>query len=263
MIKFKKISSGTHWSGSDLTIVDEDELARLVAHVALGQYLHVLAILNGTGSSAYAPAGTAREGAVKLLTAKDPDNPWHRDGWLFQVISWIAAQIQDPSSIKSPPHIRIADKGFDGLHLRLKKNKKEIDAIVICEEKATNSPRPTIRDKVWPEFRDLEKGERDNELVAETSALMQQNPAIDPTNGVQAALWNGSRSYRVSITVGDKENSAAGRRKLFKGYRKTVPTGGVQKRRAETLYNSDLRAWLSALAEKAVAAIEEMDSEDV
>ena len=263
MITFEPISNGNLWSGSDWSITDEDELAALIARVALGQYRHVLKVLNETDCIAYAPTQSALEGAIRTLTAKDLEKPWQRDGWLFQVISWIAANIQDPGTLKSPPHIIHADKGFDGLHLCLDASNENVVSVIVCEEKATDGPRGKITSQVWPEFQSLEAGARDNELVSETTTLLAQNGHLDPDRAVHEILWKQARAYRVSITIGDKECSQNGRKALFKGYKNATPGDDVEKRRAETFHQSNLRDWMKRMAAKAIEAAKEMEAENV
>lgn len=203
MIVFEPIQNGDAWHGEDWTVTSDDELADLVARVAIGQYRNVQSILKGTDSTVFAPTLTQIEGAIRLLTADDPENPWHRDGWVFQVISWIAACLQDPKSLKSPPQMIKAHKGFDSLHLRLDEQGERVEFVVVCEEKATTSPRNKIRTEVWPEFRALEAGKRDNELVAEITSVLSQNSEVDPDEAIQELLWKNARAYRVSITIGE------------------------------------------------------------
>lgn len=263
MITFTPIKNGKLWIGSDWTIEDEDELASLVARVALGQYEHVLNVLEKTNCVAYAPAPTALKGATKLLTAKNPEEPWHRDGWLFQVVSWIAANLHDPASLKTPPQIRHADKGFDGLHVCLDSTDENVVSVVICEEKASDAPRGKITSQVWPDFKSMDTGERDHELVAETSTLLKANGHIDPSRAVHEILWKQTRAYRVSVTIGDNENSDSGRNALFSGYKKKVIGDDVERRRAETFYQRNMRAWMKRIADKAIIIAEEMVAEDV
>lgn len=263
MITFTPIGNGKFWTGSDWSIDDENELATLVARVALGQSRHVLNVLNHTGCIEYAPAPTALGGAIRLLTIKDGDYPWNRDGWLFQVISWIAANIQNTGSLISPPHMIQAHKGFDGLHICLDQSNEKVVSVVVCEEKATTGPRGLIRDQVWPEFETLETGSRDNELVSEVTTLLAQNGHVDPDKAVHEILWKGARAYRVAITIGDKECSEEGRKALFKGYKKATPGKDVAKRQAETFYQNNLREWMRRLADRAIVAAQELDAEDV
>ena len=118
-ISFTPIANGNSWAGSDWSIDDDDALADLVAHVAFGQYRHVLHILAETDCGEAAPAPTALQGARQLLTVPAGADPRHRDGWLFQVVSWIAAHIQGHASLIAPPHMQHAEKGFDGIHVHI------------------------------------------------------------------------------------------------------------------------------------------------
>src|SRR5947209_8306148 len=43
----------------------------------------------------------------------------HRDGLLFQHVSWVAAKVQFPEATSRAPHVRTADKGFDGVLIEL------------------------------------------------------------------------------------------------------------------------------------------------
>jgi hypothetical protein len=261
-LSFTPISNNPHWAGYVWSVDDEEQLAQLVARVALGQYRYVLRVLAGTGCLPYAPAATALEGAKKLLAAQNTSEPWHRDGWLFQVLSWIAAHLQGGATLVAPPHMIHAHKGFDGLQVLLDKNTKQVISVVICEEKATNNPRKMITDKVWEDFKSLHSGTRDNELAAQLVSLLEQRADIDADAAVQNVLWKDTRAYRVAITVGDGHSDELGRKKLFKGYKSIVP-GPVSRRRAETLYLDNLREWMKQIAAKATKAAEEIEAKNV
>lgn len=261
-ISFTPISNGKHWTGYDWSIDSDQELAKLVARVALGQYRHVLKILDETDFAGSVPATTALEGARQLLTVPQGSDPFHRDGWLFQTISWIAAHIQDNTSLIAPPHMQHAAKGFDGLHVHIDKKTQTVHSVIICEDKATSDPRDTIRDQVWKEFKDLEAGNKDHILAANVSTLLLTRPELNPDQAIEQILWNEVRAFRVAITVDDRHDSVDGRKLLFKGYTEVV-SGKVMRRRAETLHLNDLRCWMKRLSKKALKAAEKMVSSDV
>ena len=256
-ISLTPISHGKHWAGYDWSINSDHKLAQLVARIALGQYRHVLQILDETGFTGFAPATTALEGARQLLTVQQGSDPFHRDGWLFQTISWIAAHIQDNTSLTAPPHMQHATKGFDGLHVLIDEATQTVSSVVICEEKATINPRKTIRDQVWQDFAEIETGTRDHLLTSEVCTLLGTMPKLDADRAIQQVLWKEVRAYRVAITVDDRYDNAVGRNRLFKGYLRKV-SGGVQRRRAETLHLDDLRCWMKSLANEAIKAAEEI-----
>ena len=241
--------------GQAWTITDEDALAEQIARVALGQSRHVQKIIAGTNVGPPASRASAAQGAINLLTVPSGDEPWHRDGWIFQVISWIAAQKADPTALIRPPQMIHALKGFDGLLLELSAG--EVVAATIFEDKASVGARKTVRDLVWPEFKLLEQGDRENVLVAEVVALLETNRDVDPDRAIENVIWKNIRHYRVSITVGKSHCTTAGRLKLFKGYDEIVE-GAVKKRRGEVVYIEHLRPWMSSLAEKSIAHVQAM-----
>jgi hypothetical protein len=167
-LTLSQIDHGDLCHGWAWIVEDEDVLAERVARVALGQYRHVAKIVAGADESA---PGTSKDhvaAAIKLLTVEDREDPWHRDGWIFQTISWIAAHQQAKGAITRPPHIIKAHKGFDGMQLELADGGKCVTAVVVFEDKATVNARGTIRDEVWPGIVALEAGER----VTEHNAIM-------------------------------------------------------------------------------------------
>ena len=92
------------WSGSTWTIEDEDELAELIARVAIGQSRIVKQILMTTGdlSTSY-PKGSL-EGARNLLTVETGDETYHRDGWVFSGLLLGSLHIV---SIKTPLSVHL------------------------------------------------------------------------------------------------------------------------------------------------------------
>ncbi|MCO2620655.1 hypothetical protein FA317_10680 [Pseudomonas aeruginosa] len=238
--------------GQVWTITDENLLAEQIARVALGQSRHVQKIIAGANIGPPASRASAAQGAIELLSVPVDGDPWHRDGWIFQVISWIAAQKANPSVLIRPPQMIHALKGFDGLCLELSEG--EVTAATIFEDKATDDSRTTIRDLVWPEFRLLDQGDRENVLVAEVVALLETSRDVDPDIAIENIIWKNARHYRVSITVGKHHSTAAGRLKLFKGYDEVID-GNVSKRGGGILYLENLRPWMASLADKSIAHI--------
>lgn len=237
--------------GNTWEIANEAELARQIAVIALGYSHHVQKILEGTGvyNAGYPADGAAS--AIQLLTVSG-DDPSHRDGWLFQAMSWIAAIQANPSAKQAAPHMQHADKGFDGLQIEIDNDTGQVKCAVVFEDKATINPRRTItrEDKgVWKEFRELEDGLRFSFFTAQVLAVIRSETSLIPDEAIKEVLWKEARRYRLSITVSETHSNDKGRNRLFKGYDVAV-SGGVNRRRAETFYQDDIRAWLAALAEK-------------
>ena len=149
----------------------------------------------------------------------------------------------------------LADKGFDGLQLDIDAENNAVTAVVIFEDKATNRPRDMIREKVWPDFTELEKGKNTNLLTSEVTSLLQTNPELDVDDAIAKIIWTDIKRYRVSITIGDTHNSDEARKRLFESY-DIVAAGGVERRRGDTFFVDDLRPWMQNLADLAITKIQ-------
>ncbi|MEP9397609.1 hypothetical protein [Mesorhizobium sp. KR2-14] len=244
--------------GWSWVVEDIDSLAQQVARVALGQFRHVSKILAGVEGAVPSTTLDHAADAIELLTVEDGEDPWHRDGWIFQTISWIAAHQNSHGAVTRPPHIIKAHKGFDGLQLELSDDGKTIAAVIIFEDKATDNARDTIRKDVWPGIAKLESGRRVNQLTQDVTAALEAQKQFDPELDIDAAisniLWKDARRYRVSITVSDTHVEAAARKRLFKGYDEQAP-GDIKRRRAETIHIPKLRQWMQKFAERAIAQV--------
>jgi hypothetical protein len=262
-LTLSQMDHGSLCHGWAWTIEDEDVLAERVARVALGQYRHVAKILAGVEASGSGTSTAHVAAAIKLLTVEDGEDPWHRDGWIFQTISWIAAHQQATGAVTRPPHILKAHKGFDGMQIELADGGNYVTAVIVFEDKATVNARDTIRDEVWPGIVALEAGERVTELTHETSAMLEAQHNLNPDLNIDAAisniLWKDVRRYRVSITIGDKHLKGADRARLFKGFDQKAP-GAVERRRAETVYLPQLRDWMKGFAERAIDHVKKLSA---
>lgn len=251
-ITFTPIVSDPHWSGCRWTIDDDDELAKLVARVALGQSHYALRILKETGFVGPKAAASTLTGAIALLTATNPEEPWHRDGWLFQVISWIAAHMQEPNGLIMEPHMIHAHKGFDGVHVRLNADTGGVETVVICEEKATKNARKMVL-RIWDEFKGMEKGDSDHRLISEVMVILKLKGGLDVDKAIEKLIWNNARAYRVAITTKQDADLDS----IFEGYSDTV-AGQITKRRSEVLPLAKLRPWMDAIATRARGYAEEI-----
>lgn len=242
-------------------IENEDELVDLTARVAVGQYRHIGRILEGLGGRPPVTTGEHVSDAIRKLAPDTDGSTWRRDGWLFQIISWIAAHHNKGTAIVRAPHIRKADHGFDGLHLEMSDDGKSIAAVVICEDKATSHPRGTISAKIWPDFAKLEANERITDLTHDVTSLLETQfgaySDVDIQSAVEEIIWKDARRYRISITVKDEAQDAETRAALFAGYGEHVG-GPVVRRRAETIRIDDLRVWFASFADRVAARIEKL-----
>ncbi|WP_143476293.1 hypothetical protein [Pseudacidovorax sp. RU35E] len=233
---------------------DEDALAKWIGWVAIGQALHVAEILHSVDPGSALPTNeAAKSEAVDLLTQKGAD-PWHRDGWMFQVMSWLAANVDRPGALIALPHLMHADKGLDGLEILLDESQNVVAAIIF-EDKATENPRDTIRDDVWPELLKFELGHGVSRLTQQASGILAAAQVPNPSAAVSKISWNTTRRYRISIT--SSKSTPNSRKSLFKDFETTVQ-GGIDRRKAELFVVKDLRPWMANLAKKAIAQVAEL-----
>jgi hypothetical protein len=230
---------------------NEDALAGYVAQLLAGQAEFIEKIANGGSKPTLKLSKASLRSLRKALASGQPDElRWIRDGWLFQMISWIAVRMNEPNALLRAPHPQSSQKGIDTLYIE-RAGKKKALVLTIGEDKATKNPRTTIREEVWSSFAKFESKERDAELVSEVAALLKGEANAKAL--VEAALWTECRRYRVAITT-EKGRTAAERKKLFKGYSKTVK-GECVRRRADTFHIVKMRKWMDGFAKKVVAQL--------
>ncbi|WP_183627201.1 hypothetical protein [Novosphingobium sediminicola] len=252
-IDHEDLCHGWRWE-----IADETDLARKVAMVALGQYRHVAQILAGVDKKPMPTRSEAAAAAIERLTVPAGQDAWHRDGWVFQTISWIAALRSEVGVVARAPHAIPAHKGFDGMQLRLDTKGKSVTAIVIFEDKATDSPRATVREDVWGGVKALERGERMPELIQETTTILEAQqrhfPDLEVDEAIETILWDEVRHYRVSISTSDTHAKDKARKRLFRGFDLVAP-GDPKRRRADTMHFDDLRSWMNTFCAQARAEL--------
>lgn len=202
-----------------------------------------------------AKSGTEKE---KEAAQKRVDTSiWHRDGLLFQHISWIVARQAIPDGYMTSPHVRQADKGFDGFIIELDESRERIERVVLCEDKASEDPRPLIRKSVWPEIKSIINGDRDDEILADLTTLLKGIPAIDTESAVDEMFWEDARHFRVSVATGEDKRKSKRFVHIVKGFDDVV-TGTIEKRVAGVLPFDDVRIGLNLLAQEVIAKVEDI-----
>lgn len=242
--------------GYQWLVKHEDYLAYLVAKLLLGQYRHVQKILANDDPQDAALIGAAGiDDLIQKMTASTEYDKYHRDGWVFQMITWIAAKLIEPGLMSAPPQSQSAMPGLDNLFVRTEGNK--ITQVVIGEDKATENERSTIRDKVWPELEEFETGKRDHELLNEITPILERsNGELNVDECLINLFWNQIRAYRICITVEHSKDEKT-RKSLFKGFNK-IASGPIERRCAETFVVGNLRQWMDSLCSKIVHKLREM-----
>jgi hypothetical protein len=245
-IRLQDFTCDPCFCGRTWTIYDQNELALIVAMLVAGRYRHALSIIRRKPISEITLDERTSQILVQSLNPQSEPERYHRDGHIFQMMSWIAAHhAASSSTIISQPHVIRAHKGFDGIQLDIAADERA-SSITIFEDKATINPRETVRDDVWPEIRKLENGERRHIIAQEVTVLLERGKTeinIDAT--VESLLWNAKQCYRVSVTADNRYAEDEGRRRLFAGYEEVVDGTDLTRRRAELIYLNGVREWMN------------------
>lgn len=187
---------------------------------------------------------------------------YHRDGLIFEAISWAAAKQQTSgTALLRDPHISSTSQGLDGLMIELNDTATEITRATIFEDKCSEDPRTTFRDKIIPAFQTYHENKRAAQLVACAAALIEKS-GLDGTKATRAAarvLDIRFRAYRGSLaveTIDDLER----RKRLFKDYDRLAHINADQRIGAVFVTGDDLRAWFDDLAQRAIAFIDSLEA---
>jgi len=265
----------TDVSGLDWKVTDVAALARLIAVVALGQAQHAARIIGELepASPAFSDADLIADAKIQMRIRGATDDQrqasrMHRDGFLFECMSWIVArQSAGDRTFLKDPHIDATSHGLDGLIIELHETKPVVLRATICEDKCTANPRRKFRQEVLKTFDEHHRNKRARDLVANAAALIRES-GLNGTHATKAAarvLKKGVRSYRAALTT--KALGADARAKLFKGYCTLDGITPAQRIGATFEIDGDLRVWFQNLAEATMIALDgfadELDVDDV
>lgn len=264
----------TQWS-----VDQHDVLVEALAWLYLRKPLHSFRIMQGLEPGTVGLFGSAKQGAIDLLRydisdivadlqSADPDvresakkkhdaRMSHRDGLLFQHISWIAARLQFPTAEATPPHVRKADKGFDGVLVDVDIANVQLSRVVLCEDKASISPRGLVTSSIWPDVKSIIAGDRDIEVLDAITPLLSSLQEDDRELAIARLVWERARHFRVALTAGDDQIQNDAYNHLFSGFDDNAG-GEVTARLAEVMPMKDVRKNLDDLAAEVVAKIQSM-----
>ncbi len=263
-IKSSQVSVDSHVTGHEWAVDDLLPLAELIAIILLGQAEHAAQVIQTFEPSV--PAYTDDDliedakGQMQIKGTRARERAAsraHRDGFLFECMSWIAARQEgDERTYLKDPHLDPTSHGLDGLILQLAPTTAEIVRATICEDKCTRNPRSTFRKvlKYFGEHHDGAKRARD--LVANAAELIRDS-GLRGTAAVRAAAKVTDRSircYRAALTT--PVLSAPDRVKLFRGYDALAGIGQDQRIGATFALPGHLRKWFRSLAEEVVQTLD-------
>jgi hypothetical protein len=178
--------------------------------VLIGRVQLAVSVLHGAERKPSATTDTLKQKLRETLLLHSGDDPSHRDGLLFEIICWVAAELHaGPDEIVSEPHLKSTQQGLDTIKVTFDPLARAVTKAVIFEQKCSKQPRRRFRDEVLPSFRQWHSGERDNQLLQVILALLaranltddervriydhigQQRPlAFNAALTVESALWD-------------------------------------------------------------------------
>lgn len=258
---------GERWQADD-----DDQLARLISIIAMGQSAqasHILSELQ-QATPAFTLPELCAEAKVRLTVQETKQSPrkgyprWQRDGFIFEAISWIAArQVYGSTAYMKDPHVSATSQGLDGLMLELSSDKTYIKRTTIFEDKCSDDPVSTFKNKVIPAFRDRHANKRSAEIIAAATALLGRAGISDGDAAHLAAAVTDrtKRRYRAAFAITSDLDTADGRKQLFENYNKIEDIEQGQRLGACLVVPPKLRDWFDQLADKAVKYIESLDEE--
>lgn len=273
-IAFQKTDLSPTCNFSEWAVIDENHLVRTLAWLYLRKPNHAVQIINQLEPSRAGFPGKVFENAISLLSIRladiaadlssaDPEKEKtannkknkrieQRDGLLFQHLSWVAASIDMPAALATPPHVRRADKGFDGLLVSIQDGSGAISRVVLCEDKASINPKGLVQGSVWNEIDGIVNGDKDLELLDAITAILREQSGLGGDTQeelLEALIYEQTRAFRVAVTAMPENANAGGYQHIFNDFDKHA-LGAETVRLAEVLPSDDTRSFLKSLARK-------------
>ncbi len=253
---------------------DDAQLAAFVAIIAMGQAAYAAHILSELvpAAPAFSTSELRDEAIVRLTVQEQKQAPrtgyprWHRDGFIFEAISWIAVRLKHGErALLLDPHVKATSQGIDGLMIRLSNDGERIARVTILEDKCTEDPRKTFLGKVIPAFLEHHRGKRSAEVVAAATVILRME-GFDPGSSatLAAAVTNRERrAYRAAFALTEEYDSKTERKRLFKDYNKIDNIDAKQRTGASFIVDGELRDWFEYTADEAITYLNDLPVEEV
>ncbi len=248
---------GTIW-----TIADADALADACAQILIGRAVHAAMILDGVHPSGTPPiiSTALKEKLHRELHPQTDPRTWHRDGLLFEIISWVAARITATAhEAISDPHLKATNQGTDCVKVTVDPASRTLTRATVYEYKCTTNWRQLFSKDVLAAFREYVIGERDNQLAQAAITLLAGLGFTPAERGAayDQLIRQRPLAFQASLTVEPSGFSAEQRLALFTGY--DGITGDVAARGGNTMPLDDVRAWFAAFSARVWEKIEAID----
>ncbi|MES1973321.1 MAG: hypothetical protein V4472_12760 [Pseudomonadota bacterium] len=248
--------------GMDWTVDDVDALAEICAQIMIGRALHAAMILDGSHPVGTPPIISAALKEKLRIELHPTSNPkiYHRDGLLFEIISWVAARLTaTPNDAISDPHLKATNQGTDCVKVTIDPIARTLTQATVYEYKCTTNWRQLFSQDVLTAFREYVSGERDNQLAqAAITLLIELGFNRDERNAAYDELVRARPlAFQASLTVTPSSFGAPERLALFTGY--DAIAGDIATRGGNTMPLDDVRGWFAGFAALVWSKIEAFD----
>lgn len=248
--------------GFKIEVLDRPLLAKYIALLLLGYQSHIEKILQSQSMKNPLVPNKNINNLIQKISkgTKIQKEIEKRDGWIFQMISWIAVRMElgEETIYSQIPHDAPAQQGIDGLLVILDENNK-LKKIIITEDKATENPRNKIQQKIFPEFKEFEAGMHDNKLVNRITGFLKYITTETLLEEIEKDIYRIElRKYRIGITHDDSFHTQGRYIDLFKDYDSTVLDADNSRRSADTFSKNNLRPWFEELSELIIIELENL-----
>ena len=210
---------------------------------------HAESVLAGTQVNVAFAADALKTQLGQQLQPPAGPLTWHRDGLLFEIISWVVARITgSPDEVISAPHLKSTQQGLDTIKIGFDPVTRNSTRVVIHEQKCTEHPRSEFRDNVLRSFHEWKEHKRDNQLVQAVTSLVER---FNLTPDEHVALYDRlvqvhPLAFQAALTVTPTPFSTLRCISLFTGY--TAVTPDVADRLGDTFPLPHIRNWFAAFA---------------
>ncbi|MES2268767.1 MAG: hypothetical protein V4520_18530 [Bacteroidota bacterium] len=253
--------------GNRWEIENENELAHLVGIVMKGEFAHAESILAGIDIApmVYTPdlEDPIKQGVIDSLTVELDEHgkekretpKWHRDGLLFEIISWIVARMANsPDVLIRDPHIAATTQGLDGLIIELNAAKDQVIQTVVFEDKCMENARDAFRYQTLPAFKAHHANGR--QLIASATTLLRQAvPAALITTVAISAIKIDVRKYRSALPILAGEDNQVGRARIFSRYGTLSNIERAGRIGCTFVPEGDMREWFEQFASKVIKSL--------
>jgi hypothetical protein len=259
-LQISTFPSSPQCDGTQWVVTDIDQLASLAALVLVGRAKHAANIINGSRRIPGVVPDSVKTIVQLQLDVTPGADPSHRDGLLFEIISWIAIQqTAGPNDLISDPHLKSTQQGIDTLRITFDSNARTLTRATICEQKCTINPRKKFKKEVLPSFEKYWNGERDPELVQSATGLLSRYSLTDEEQLelYDVLLQERPLSFRASLTVAPSPYLESKCVKLFKDF-ESIPVPFAD-RLGDTFPQMETRKWFNDFAKIVLSKIEAGD----